>query len=96
MRKLGDSNPRYDKLANCWFQPLTQTSFPVYCTEALSLKCGCKGKHIFLYLQIFHEIFSKKHLFCSCLPVFLHYIFQLTAIWIIKDGKTHDKMPHIA
>ncbi len=30
MRKLGDSNPRYGypygSLANCWFQPLTQTS----------------------------------------------------------------------
>ena len=29
-RKLGDSNPRYENsygsLANCWFQPLTQTS----------------------------------------------------------------------
>ena len=29
-RKLGDSNPRYGNpygsLANCWFQPLTQTS----------------------------------------------------------------------
>ena len=29
-RKLGDSNPRYGypygSLANCWFQPLTQTS----------------------------------------------------------------------
>ena len=31
-RKLGDSNPRYGypygSLANCWFQPLTQTSNP--------------------------------------------------------------------
>ena len=30
LRKLGDSNPRYGypygSLANCWFQPLTQTS----------------------------------------------------------------------
>ena len=30
LRKLGDSNPRYGNpygsLANCWFQPLTQTS----------------------------------------------------------------------
>ena len=30
VRKLGDSNPRYGypygSLANCWFQPLTQTS----------------------------------------------------------------------
>ena len=32
LRKLGDSNPRYGcpyvSLANWWFQPLTQTSFP--------------------------------------------------------------------
>ena len=32
-RKLGDSNPRYGypygSLANCWFQPLTQTSIGI-------------------------------------------------------------------
>ena len=89
MRKLGDSNPRYDKLARQFSKLLVSATHPNFLS-------GCKGKHIFLYLQIFHEIFSKKHLFCSCLPIFLHYIFQLTAIWIIKDGKTHDKMPHIA
>ena len=43
----------HGSLANCWFQPLTQTSFPVYCTEAFSLKCGCKSKHLFLFLQMF-------------------------------------------
>ena len=33
LRKLGDSNPRYGypygSLANCWFQPLTQTSIGI-------------------------------------------------------------------
>ena len=39
VRKLGDSNPRYGNpygsLANCWFQPLTQTSsvFPFRATD---------------------------------------------------------------
>ena len=49
LRKLGDSNPRYGypygSLANYWFQPLTQTSFPVVLFENLlqtGLKCGAK------------------------------------------------------
>ena len=67
----------HGSLANCWFQPLTQTSFPVYCTEAFSLKCGCKGKHLFLFVQIFCSIFLWKSDFCLffyCLWVYLSSI----------------------
>ena len=47
-RKLGDSNPRYGypygSLANCWFQPLTQTSLGTVGSESFS---GHKGKAMF-------------------------------------------------
>ena len=51
VRKLGDSNPRYGNpygsLANCWFQPLTQTSFQIGFVPVLR----CKGSTIFLLMQ---------------------------------------------
>ena len=65
-RKLGDSNPRYGNphgsLANCWFQPLTQTSFRCI-TVALALKCGAKVmlfSDTCKFLGIYFLFFSKK------------------------------------
>ena len=47
LRKLGDSNPRngypFGSLANCWFQPLTQTSL----LWAILLNCDAKIDVIF-------------------------------------------------
>ena len=65
-RKLGDSNPRYGyphgSLANCWFQPLTQTSLAV-CTAAFSLKCGAKVSYIFVTCKFFRMFFLIFFLF---------------------------------
>ena len=59
MRKLGDSNPRYGNpygsLANCWFQPLTQTSLPRN-YRAFALKCGAKVMPFF-HSSKFFEVF---------------------------------------
>ena len=61
-RKLGDSNPRYGNphgsLANCWFQPLTQTSFPV-CYRSIFSQMRCKGNAFLWDVQIFCGIFFK-------------------------------------
>ena len=63
LRKLGDSNPRYgypyDSLANCWFQPLTQTS-KFFMTAAIVLELRCKGKSYFLINNTFGVFFRKK------------------------------------
>ena len=64
-RKLGDSNPRYGypygSLANCWFQPLTQTSNTFF-VEAFSLKRGAKINGVFDLCKhlkfFFHTFFS--------------------------------------
>ena len=62
-RKLGDSNPRYgypyDSLANCWFQPLTQTS-KFFMTAAIVLELRCKDKSYFLINNTFGVFFRKK------------------------------------
>ena len=54
LRKLGDSNPRYGNpygsLANCWFQPLTQTSKRRFRLR-LNLFCGCKDRTTFCFPQ---------------------------------------------
>mgnify|MGYP007050040029 CR=1 FL=1 len=48
-RKLGDSNPRYGypygSLANCWFQPLTQTSNLLW--ERIFSQMRCKYRATF-------------------------------------------------
>ena len=60
-RKLGDSNPRYGyphgSLANCWFQPLTQTSL----VSAPNLILRCKGSILFFNTQILRQLFFNKH-----------------------------------
>ena len=82
-RKLGDSNPRYGNphgsLANCWFQPLTQTSLPKrFSLNYISLlKCECKGRHIFLYHQTFDELFLKKLFFSTSISVFRRFLQSL-------------------
>ena len=69
LRKLGDSNPRYvytyGSLANCWFQPLTQTSLPVVQNIYRSIfsQMRCKGSDSFSYMQIFPPIIFKKIIF---------------------------------
>ena len=63
-RKLGDSNPRYGyphgSLANCWFQPLTQTSIRLKLTGALFLNCECKGIGFYCNHQMFSVLFYDK------------------------------------
>ena len=70
MRKLGDSNPRYGNpygsLANCWFQPLTQTSLPRN-YRAFALKCGAKVMPFFHSSKFFEVFFSLLLLFSSFL-----------------------------
>ena len=70
MRKLGDSNPRYGNpygsLANCWFQPLTQTSLPRN-YRAFALKCGAKVMPFFHSSKFFEAFFSLLLLFSSFL-----------------------------
>ena len=73
LRKEGDSNPRYGyphgSLANCWFQPLTQTSLAV-CTAAFSLKCGAKVSYIFVTCKFFGMFFLKFFRLLSFVAVF--------------------------
>ena len=85
LRKLGDSNPRYGNphgsLANCWFQPLTQTSLPVgsELTRALFLKCGCKGTIIFCYHQMFSAFFFEFVVISFLFPLVARFLFHLVA-----------------
>ena len=62
LRKLGDSNPRYGNphgsLANCWFQPLTQTSFRV--AEAPFPNANAKVRHLFHSSKYFLKYFSER------------------------------------
>ncbi len=66
-RKLGDSNPRYPNrygsLANCWFQPLTQTSLPGLPKQLITeLRVQRYGKKFNPpnFLQYFFESTSKE------------------------------------
>ena len=60
-RKLGDSNPRYGypygSLANCWFQPLTQTSLM---TEQAFFKCGANVRQSFGLCKLFCPFFRTN------------------------------------
>ena len=65
VRKLGDSNPRYGNpygsLANCWFQPLTQTSLLwIFTFISTFSQMRCKGNAFILFLQVFCVFFRKK------------------------------------
>ena len=61
-RKLGDSNPRYGNpygsLANCWFQPLTQTS---------SAPFSGLPKSIFAQMRVqrYKENMNPANFFCN-------------------------------
>ena len=63
LRKLGDSNPRYGNpygsLANCWFQPLTQTSLGCPEKSTFSQMRVQRYKHFFLLPNFLHKN-SKK------------------------------------
>ena len=59
-RKLGDSNPRYGypygSLANCWFQPLTQTS-KTSVSSCVFSQTRCKYRGTFRDVQTFRKLF---------------------------------------
>ena len=85
-RKLGDSNPRYGNpygsLANCWFQPLTQTSFPIVIFRGTFSQMRCKGMYLFSILQMFLLFFLKISLWSHTKPSRLlssHLIFMLVS-----------------
>ena len=64
-RKLGDSNPRYGNpygsLANCWFQPLTQTSLG--CPEKSTFsQMRVQRYELFFFLPNFSNKIYKKFL----------------------------------
>ena len=69
----------HGSLANCWFQPLTQTSLPKrFSLNYISLlKCECKDRHIFLYHQTFDELFLKKLFFSTSISVFRQFLQSL-------------------
>ena len=50
----------YGSLANCWFQPLTQTSLPIIFIVSFSLKRGAKVRRFFYISKYFRTFFSKK------------------------------------
>ena len=69
-RKLGDSNPRYGNpygsLANCWFQPLTQTSLRLSHRKwHLRSNAGAKVRTFFETAKYLPDIFSKIFVFRS-------------------------------
>ena len=53
----------YGSLANCWFQPLTQTSLPIIFIVSFSLKRGAKVRRFFYISKYFRTFFSKKLIF---------------------------------
>ncbi|WP_302393718.1 hypothetical protein, partial [Phocaeicola coprophilus] len=57
----------YGSLANCWFQPLTQTSNTFF-VEAFSLKRGAKINGVFdlcKHLKLFFIPFSHPRIYLS-------------------------------
>ena len=91
LRKLGDSNPRYGNphgsLANCWFQPLTQTSLTVS-TVAFPLNCGAKVHDyfytakffaVFLHNKEFYYLFTESYYYTVLYIVRLSHSFCHTA-----------------
>ena len=68
-RKLGDSNPRYGypygSLANCWFQPLTQTSKSS--ADSVFLKCGANIEGIFELCKLYQSFYYAIQ--CGFYPI---------------------------
>ena len=68
-RKLGDSNPRYGypygSLANCWFQPLTQTSKSS--ADSVFLKRGANIEGIFELCKLYQSFYYAIQ--CGFYPI---------------------------
>ena len=81
MRKLGDSNPRYGcpyvSLANWWFQPLTQTSFPHLFSNAVQ-----KYNIFRIYKGITPSFFNKMQIF-----LIFEGVFSLNGAWSYGDSE---------
>ena len=72
LRKLGDSNPRYDKLVRQFSKLLVSATHPNFPSDNLYRvvlsQTRCKGTTFFLYLQIFSHFFFEKVEFSLFFP----------------------------
>ena len=99
LRKEGDSNPRYGNpygsLANCWFQPLTQTSsVPFRCPKSICSQMRVQRYEVFFSYANFSRIFSALMLIFFDIYFFCFFFRHVrSSLRVLKSFLTIKPMP---